>query len=818
MRKQHYQLFFLLVFFTVNFQAMAENIIGGTLEFTHKSGDVYTVKTIVYIDKGAKKTSPDLYQNFINVAIYTKGATAANDILQLPIKLNLESKTDNFSYDNEACVASFTLSTTKIVYSSDITIDKSQYNNAGGYYLAWQDGNRNVTTNANATQGMTFYLEFPPLNATNNSSPVFKLNKGLVACKGNPFRIDLGATDADGNTMTYALVNPLSAPGTTTVAGKQKKPDPRNTSFNAYQQVVWNAGFSALSPIPGGVALNPNTGELSCTPTAIGKYLVVIECKEFRGGTQIGLNRMDFEIVVEECIPTKPKIFLSGEVPNHLPAVVICDGSFRILETPYNTAFTYVWKKNGVVVSGATSNQLKVKYADAGTYTVIRTSTTCVGTGTSLDTQVNPQLGENVKLSIPDSTICSANVPVVLTITQNSSGAALNGFRKEWFKDGVLMTGIFGQSTPISLSGKYTVQVTQRAAPQCTYEAAKEIIITPTPDPKILNVTGKISICDGDIAQLKADPIETDVNYFWVKSSVDIKTGTDLEVKTSGTYSLRAESTKNADCFATATPPVTITVNPNPIPTFTPVPAMCNTKASKVDLRNYVTPTYVSPNGVFTGLGIINGYEFDPTVSGYGSFPIKYTYTSSVGCTGTVSQTIVVDLTPAVKLGNDITIFRGDTVKLRAIGSTGSKYFYEWTPATGLNSPNILQPLANPTDSTTYTVKVSSVTSSCSATAKITVMVRERLKIPTAFTPNSDAINNNWEILGNNQELNDYPHIEVKIYNRWGSEIFTALGASNANSFDGKIDGQRLPDGPYFYVIKPSPDVPALTGYVTIVR
>jgi gliding motility-associated-like protein len=178
----------------------------------------------------------------------------------------------------------------------------------------------------------------------------------------------------------------------------------------------------------------------------------------------------------------------------------------------------------------------------------------------------------------------------------------------------------------------------------------------------------------------------------------------------------------------------------------------------------------------------------------------------------------VVDLTPAVKLGNDITIFRGDTVKLRAIGSTGSKYFYEWTPATGLNSPNILQPLANPTDSTTYTVKVSSVTSSCSATAKITVMVRERLKIPTAFTPNSDAINNNWVILGNNQELNDYPHIEVKIYNRWGSEIFTALGASNANSFDGKIDGQRLPDGPYFYVIKPSPDLPALTGYVTIVR
>jgi len=814
MRKHYYQLFFLLFFLFVHFHATAENIIGGTFEFTYKSGNTYNVKAIVYIDKGAKATSPDLYQSFIKVAIYSKAAAAFGDVLMQTIQLNLDSKTDNFPYDNSNCVSSITLSTTKIVYSSDITINKSLYNNAGGYYLVWQDGNRNVTTNANATQGISFYLEFPALNTTDNSSPVFKLNKGLVACKGNAFSIDLGATDSDGNTLTYSLVDAISGPGTSTVAGKQRDPNSRST----LQPVLWNAGFSATNPIAGGVSLS-NTGVLSGTPTAIGKYLVVIECKEYRGSTLIGLNRMDFEIVVENCTPTKPNIYLSGTGPAHLPFTVICDGSYRILETPFNAAFTYVWKKNGVVISGATTNQIKVKYADAGTYTVTRTSSTCVGTETSLDTQVNPQAGENVQLSIPDSTICSGNVPVVLTITQNSSGAALSGFRREWFKDGVLMSNVFGQFTQISVGGKYSVKVTQFAAPQCTYEAFKEVIVTPTPSPKILNVTGKISICDGDVVKLTADPVETDVNYFWVKSSLDIKTGKDLDVKTSGTYGLRAESTKNPDCFDFAPVQATITVNPNPVPTFAAVPAVCSTKASKIDLRNYVTPTYVSPNGVFTGSGIKNGYEFDPTASGYGSFAIKYTFTTVAGCPGNASQTIVVDLTPAVKLGNDITIFRGDTVRLKTVGSTGPQFTYQWTPTTNLNSPNSTQPLANPDVTTPYVVKVSTA-SGCSATAKITVTVRSPLKIPSAFTPNSDTFNDTWVIMENNREFNDYPDIEVKIYNRWGSEIFYSVGsgAYQTRPFDGIQDGARLPAGSYFYVIKPSSDVPALTGYVTIVR
>jgi hypothetical protein len=75
--------------------------------------------------------------------------------------------------------------------------------------------------------------------------------------------------------------------------------------------------------------------------------------------------------------------------------------------------------------------------------------------------------------------------------------------------------------------------------------------------------------------------------------------------------------------------------------------------------------------------------------------------------------------------------------------------------------------------------------------------------------------------MDNDREFNDYPLIEVKIFNRWGNEIFSSIGsgAYRTTPFNGRDDkNQSFPSGTYFYVIKPSPDVPSLTGYVTIVR
>ena len=826
MKRHFYPLLISFFYIFLHFHAQAENTLGGTLDFTHKGGDNFNVKVTIYVDKTVNGTSPNLYTGFIPAKIYSKGATAAGDVFVQTVNINFVSRTDDIPYENQSCASSVPVSTSKIVYSSDITLNKSTFNNANGYYIACIDGNRNVTTNANTSfVGMTMYLEFPPLNLRDNSSPVFDLKKGFVACVNQPLsNVDLSASDADvGDTRTYRLVNPYSGAGASSVVGKQGFVNSivaRNTSLNSYFPVPFLAGFSATSPITGtGISLDPNTGVLTGTPTQVGKFLICVECKEFRGGVQIGTNRQDFQIVVDNCTSPKPKIYLSGSDPTiHENSVVICDGSFRVLETVNNANFTYVWKKDGVIVPGANKYQYKVFYANAGKYTVTVTRTgACAGTETSLDTELRPQPGENVKLTVADSTVCSDAVPVILTIEQSSTGAALNNFRREWYNNNVLIPNVFSQSYAVSASGKYKVVVTDFSATgsKCTYEATQGLVVTPVPNPAITNVTGKISVCQGDIVKLRVAPIETGVTYHWVKNSTDIAITTDLDVNSSGTYGLRADI---GDCFNFAPTTVAISVNPYPTVTFNDIQPVCNTKSGKVDLRNLVSP-YDATLGVFTGTGV-KGYEFDPTISGYGSFPIKYAYTTAAGCGKDASKTAVVDLTPTVKLGNDITIFRGDTVRLKSVGSVGNNYSYEWTPATSLNSPNIPQPIANPDVTTEYVVKVSSVLGKCTATDKILIKVKSVLKIPAAFTPNSDTINDTWAIMDNNREYNDYPDIEVKIFNRWGGEIFYSIGsgAYQTQPFDGIQNGQRLPAGTYFYVIKPSPDVPSLTGYVTIVR
>ena len=832
MRKYYYKLIIFLTFTFFNAQVQAENTLGGTLDFIHKGGDVYTVRATIYVDKASKTTSPDLYQGFIPAKIFSKGATAAGDIFVQTINLNFLSRTDDIPYENQECASTVPISTSKIIYSSDITLNKSAFNNPNGYYIACIDGNRNTTTNANTPfVGMTLYLEFPPLNVSNNSSPVFDLKKGFVACVNQPLsNVNLSATDADaGDTRTYRLVNPFSGAGASSAAGKQGFVNSivqRNTSLNSYFPVPFLAGFSATNPITGtGISLNPNTGVLTGTPTQVGKFLICVECREFRNGVLIGSNRQDFQIVVDNCINPKPKIYLSGNNPAiHEPTAVICDGSFRILETVNNANFTYVWRKDGVVVAGADKYQYKVFYANAGKYTVTvtRTGVNCAGTETSLETELLPQAGENVRLTVADSTVCSDGVPVILNIEQNSTGAARNNFRKEWYNNNVLIPGVFSQSYPVSVSGKYKVVLTDftTGSSRCTYEAFKEIIVTSVPTPTITNATGKIAVCQGEIVKLSVAPVEPSVRYFWVRNSVDIATTTNLDVNSTGAYAIRAESTLNTDCFAFAPTAINITVNPFPTVTFDDITPVCNVKSGKIDLRNLVQPNYISPLGVFTGRGIVNGYEFDPSVAGYGSFPITYTYTTATGCPSSASKTAIVDLAPNVKLGNDITIFRGDTVRLKSVGSIGNNYVYDWTPAISLSSPIIPQPLANPDVTTEYVVKVTSVLGRCPATDKIVITVKSALKIPSAFTPNSDTINDTWTIMDNSREFNDYPDIEVKIFNRWGGEIFYSIGsgAYQTKPFDGIQDGQRLPAGTYFYVIKPSPDVPSLTGYVTIVR
>ena len=71
----------------------------------------------------------------------------------------------------------------------------------------------------------------------------------------------------------------------------------------------------------------------------------------------------------------------------------------------------------------------------------------------------------------------------------------------------------------------------------------------------------------------------------------------------------------------------------------------------------------------------------------------------------------------------------------------------------------------------------------------------ECLKIPNAFTPNGDGVNDTWII----ENIEIFPWAIIQVFNRWGQEIFEGKG--NSEHWDGTWNNKIVPTGSYLYTI-----------------
>ena len=89
----------------------------------------------------------------------------------------------------------------------------------------------------------------------------------------------------------------------------------------------------------------------------------------------------------------------------------------------------------------------------------------------------------------------------------------------------------------------------------------------------------------------------------------------------------------------------------------------------------------------------------------------------------------------------------------------------------------------------------------------------ECLDIPNTFTPNGDQYNDTW-VLDN---LDIYPNCEVKVFNRWGSMVYSSKG--EYKPWDGTANHEPLPSAVYYYIIELKNSLDnKYTGTITIIR
>jgi len=89
------------------------------------------------------------------------------------------------------------------------------------------------------------------------------------------------------------------------------------------------------------------------------------------------------------------------------------------------------------------------------------------------------------------------------------------------------------------------------------------------------------------------------------------------------------------------------------------------------------------------------------------------------GCEGSAALTVPLTNTLVLNMGGDATICEGKSVTLGATSPNGVSF--AWTPATGLSSATVLNPIAKPTTTTTYTLVAT--WGGCTQTGSATVNV-----------------------------------------------------------------------------------------------
>lgn len=97
------------------------------------------------------------------------------------------------------------------------------------------------------------------------------------------------------------------------------------------------------------------------------------------------------------------------------------------------------------------------------------------------------------------------------------------------------------------------------------------------------------------------------------------------------------------------------------------------------------------------------------------------TVTNAQGCTNTATVSVNVKSSPSPSVSPaSPVVCGGNSIQLVATNTGGATY--QWIPSTGLSSGNVNAPVANPNQTTTYTV-VATGTNGCTASTQVTVSV-----------------------------------------------------------------------------------------------
>jgi gliding motility-associated-like protein len=729
--------------------------------------------------------------------------------------------------------------------------------NTQGYTISYQTCCRiDGIENTGNSVGATYVGEIPgnfTLPAGFDNSARFQTGISII-CYNKPFILDFSATDTDGDSLVYSMTAAYDGGAATSAAFNTPAGPP-------FASISYSAPYYAQFPMGLTSNINTATGIISgIAPATAGRYVVAVLVKSFRNGVFIADHRKDFIITVADCdfasSELKP-VYTSCDIAdnftvqfqnlNNSPLNLTFywdfgDGTTSTAQAPshqYAAAGDYILKlvvNRGAECADSTTAIVKVypgffpkfdsippvcvnlpvNFNDATTanygtvnywhwdfgeptatndtsrirnpvYTYsnigIKNVSLIVGTSKGcIDTVYRDvQIVDKPDLKLTNDTLICIIDTLQLHAVTSFTGGTIAWTPNFVIDDVTSFNPLVSPDVPTRYTAVYTY------TPGCTATASTFVNVVSS---TLLTAAADTTICRTDSVILR---LNTNALYFkWTSSPQSgindstIKNPTVYPTAPLTRFHIRASISNK--CFNDDD--INVKTVPYPVAIAQAQDSICFGKSSQLQASGGSSYTWTPTN-------FLNNPNIANPISQAPKFSLTYTVkvSDTLGCPKPVSASVRVNVikVKADAGSSDTSVVLGQPLQLNATGGN----FYEWTPDTWLDNSQIFNPVSNPQNNITYSVKVSNKIGCFDIdTIKVKVFfLPPDLYVPSAFTPSSDNLNDVFRPIA----LGIKSLQGFKIFNRWGELIYATkdIGAG----WDGKFKGQSQNAGTYVWEI-----------------
>ena len=614
--------------------------------------------------------------------------------------------------------------------------------------------------------GATYFIQLTPeAQQRCNTSPAFNIDPPIAICIDEEFRIDLGATDVNGDSLVYKFCDPKLGGGTDN--GGRNGPAtpsyfddivPLEESPYPYTSVPWvTPRYSVADQLGVGSILDidPVTGELSGVPKYPGTHVLGVCVEEWtRGPNPVLLSetKREFQLSVSRCgntvfadlqeteIDEQGRFFIRQCGPG--PNTIINES------TLLSSIESYDWEMigpGGELLTG-TSRNFETNIQETGVYEGVMLlnresfADNCKDTAVFL-LGVFPDLQANFEAS---EVVCEPKPIQFDNLSTTDGGQQITDY--DWdFGDATDRSVRSDPSHQYRIAGDWPARLHITDENGCEDEIVQNVEYFPAPRTIILEPQDAFGCVPyQNLFINRSTPINDDYLFEWQFGDGGTSDQRDPRhlYEASGIYDVYLSITSPLGCFVDTTFRQLVDVRDSPIADFVFSPEQPSNIFPEVDILDRSTDAmaqryFISEGGGGELLFSSPGPDFTYRLRDTSTLSVMQVVTHPSGCLDTITK--------------DVRMYLQNT----------------------FNAPN-------------------------------------------AFTPNGDGLNDGWKPKGIFAGATDY---QLRIWNRWGEMIF--LTDDFEATWDGTHEGKSSPAGGYLWDVtftNAEGDPESFKGGVVLIR